>query len=92
VVNSLFCASLANKQLYTNPPAPDVNGVGSVSPYVGILSLPGGDPGLPAADQFLFGTGGTGLGFTLGPDTRISNVNSLLPGPFHSDDRPNDAV
>lgn len=59
-----------------------MNGVGSVSPYVGILSLPGGDPGLPAADQFLFGTGGTGLGFTLGPDTRISNVNSLLPGPF----------
>ena len=47
-----------------------------------ILSIPGGDPGLPPADQFLFGTGGTGLSFTLGPDTRITNVNSLPPGPF----------
>ena len=49
---------------------------------MGILSIPGGDPGLPPQDQFLFGTGGTGLGFTLGPDTRITNVNDLPPGPF----------
>ena len=49
----------------------------AVSPYVGILSLPGGDPGLPPQDQFLFGTGGTGLDFTLGPDTRITNVNAV---------------
>jgi len=75
-------ADLANKQLYATLPAPDVGGVGAVSPYVGILSLPGGDPGLPPEDQFLFGTGGSGLSFTLGPDTRISNVNSLPPGPF----------
>src|SRR5215469_13284231 len=75
-------ADLANKQLYTTLPAPDVNGVGAVSPYIGILSLPGGNPGLPAADQFLFGTGGTGLSFTLGPDIRITNVNNLPPGPF----------
>ncbi|HEX4169467.1 MAG TPA: hypothetical protein VHZ55_28735 [Bryobacteraceae bacterium] len=26
--------------------------------------------------------GGTGLSFTEGPDTRITNVNNLLPGPF----------
>ena len=75
-------ASLANKQLYTLLPPPDVAGVGAVSPYAGILGLPGGDPGLPPADQFLFATGGTGLPFTLGPDTRITNVNSLPPGPF----------
>ena len=75
-------ADRADKQLYPTLPAPDVGGVGPVSPYVGILSLPGGDPGLPPEDQFLFGTGGTGLDFTLGPDTRISNVNSLAPGPF----------
>src|SRR5262249_966243 len=72
----------AAKQLYATLPAPDVGGVGAVSPYTAILSIPGGDPGLPPQDQFLFGTGGTGLSFTLGPDTRITNVNSLLPGPF----------
>src|SRR6266853_4021294 len=75
-------ADLKNKTLYSTLPAPDVDGVGAVSPYVGILSLPGGDPGLPAQEQFLFGTGGTGLSFTLGPDTRIANVNNLPPGPF----------
>jgi len=40
---------------------------------------------LPAADQFLFGTGGTGLNVSppfVGPDTRITNVNNLPPGPF----------
>src|SRR5438552_18662970 len=46
---------------------------------------PGGDPGLPPADQFLSGTGGTGLSVPspfVGPDTRITNVNNLPPGPF----------
>ena len=75
-------ADLADKQPYADLPAPDVGGVGPVSPYIGILGLPGGDPGLPPEDQFLFGTGGTGLDFTLGPDTRITNVNTLPPGPF----------
>jgi phospholipase C len=72
----------ANKQLYSTLPAPDVGGVGAVSPYAGILGIPGGDPGLPPEDQFLFATGGTGLAFTLGPDARIANVNDLPPGPF----------
>jgi len=75
-------SDLANKQLYSKLPPPDVGGVGPVSPYTGILSIPGGDPGLPPEDQFLFATGGTGLSFTLGPDTRITNVNDLPPGPF----------
>jgi phospholipase C len=75
-------ADMADKQLYATLPAPDVDGVGAVSPYIGILGIPGGDPGLPPEDQFLFGTGGTGLSFTLGPDSRISNVNTLPPGPF----------
>ncbi len=75
-------ADLAHKELYATLPAPDVGGVGSVSPLAGILSIPGGDPGLPPADQFLFATGGTGLSFTLGPDIRITNVNALPPGPF----------
>jgi phospholipase C len=75
-------ADLANKQLYVTLPPPDLNGVGPVSPAAGILSLPGGNPGLPPVDQFLFGTGGSGLNFTEGPDIRISNVSTLPPGPF----------
>jgi phospholipase C len=75
-------AGRAHKALYGTLPPPDVNGVGALSPYIGILSLPGGDPGLSPQDQVLFGTGGTGLSFTLGPDTRITNVNALPPGPF----------
>jgi len=70
---------LANKELYSTLPAPDVGGV--QNPPAASL-LPGGDPGLPPQDQFLLGTGGTGLPFTEGPDTRITNVNNLLPGPF----------
>jgi phospholipase C len=40
-------ADMASKQLYATLPAPDVGGVGKVSPYAGILSIPGRDPGLP---------------------------------------------
>ena len=75
-------ADLAHKQLYSVLPAPDLGGVGAASPYAAILGIPGGDPGLAPADQFLFATGGSGLNFTLGPDIRISNVNNLPPGPF----------
>src|SRR5882762_9599425 len=75
-------ADLKDKTLYGTLPPPDLAGTGEVSPYVGILSLPGGDPGLPPQDQFLFGTGGSGLSVTVGPDTRITNVNNLPPGPF----------
>jgi phospholipase C len=75
-------ADMANKELYSTLPAADLGGVGPVSPYAGILGIPGGNPGLPPQDQFLFATGGTGLTVTLGPDTRITNVNSLPPGPF----------
>ncbi len=45
-------AGSANKSLYSVLPAPDLGGVQN-SPAAGILGLPGGDPGLPAADQFL---------------------------------------
>src|SRR5262249_27431771 len=75
-------AKSSQKQLSATLPAPDVGGVGATSPYAAILTIPGGDPGLPPQDQFLFATGGTGLSFTLGPDTRITNVTSLPPGPF----------
>jgi phospholipase C len=74
-------AGSTNKSLYSVLPAPDLGGVQN-PPAAGILGLPGGDPGLPAADQFLFGTGGTGLPNSLGPDVRITNVNTLPPGPF----------
>src|SRR3984893_14863571 len=71
----------ANKTLYSMLPAPDLAGVQN-PPAAAILGLPGGDPGLPAADQALFGTGGTGLPNSVGPDTRIPNVYTLPPGPF----------
>jgi phospholipase C len=74
-------ADKSQKTLYTHLPAPDVNGVQN-PPSAGLLQIPGGDPGLPANEQFLFGTGGTGLPFSEGPDTRITNVNTLPPGPF----------
>lgn len=77
-----IAASSASKQLYATLPAPDIGGVGATSPYAAVLTIPGGDPGLPPQSQFLFATGGTGLGTTLGPDTRITNVNNLPPGPF----------
>ena len=68
--NFFISAGSASKLLYQTLPPPDVAGVQN-SPAAGILLIPGGDPGLPPQDQFLFGTGGTGLSFTLGPDTRI---------------------
>jgi phospholipase C len=68
-------ADVKSKALYAMLPPPDIGGVPAVSPLAFILSVPGGDPGLPPQDQFLFGTGGTGLAATLGPDTRITNVN-----------------
>jgi phospholipase C len=74
-------ANKTQKSLYAMLPTPDVNGVQN-PPAAAILGLPGGDPGLPAADQFLFGTGGTGLPYSEGPDIRITNVSTLPPGPF----------
>jgi len=75
-------ADLNDKTLYNTLPPPDVYTALPDSPDIGLLSLPGGDPELLPGDQFLFGTGGTGLSYTLGPDTRISNVFALPPGPF----------
>ena len=75
-------AGSANKTLYTTLPAPDIAGVPPTAPFAAVLALPGQDPNLPAAEEFLLGTGGTGLPSTLGPDTRITNVNTLPPGPF----------
>jgi phospholipase C len=75
-------ADLKDKTLYGTLPPPDVNGAPSVSADIAILNLPGGDPELLPEDQFLLGTGGTGLAYTLGPDTRIANVFTLPPGPF----------
>ena len=75
----------ADKVLYNTLPPPDLAGTPSVSALSFILQIPGGDPGLPPDDQFLFGTGGTGLNVPspfVGPDTRITNVNDLPPGPF----------
>ena len=73
-------ADMANKQLYATLPAPDLNGV--QNPPAAILLTLGGDPGLAPQDQWLMGTGGTGLAVNEGPDTRIPKVTNLPPGPF----------
>jgi phospholipase C len=75
-------AALQNKSAYPLLPTPDVNHAPAVPPALVLLGLPGGDPELPAESQYLLGTGGTGLSYTLGPDTRIANVTALAPGPF----------
>src|SRR6201998_389989 len=75
-------ADMAQKELYSTLPVPDVNGVQN-PPAAGIFAiLPGGAPGCPPGAEFLLGTGGTGLPYNEGPDVRISNFNSLPPGPF----------
>jgi phospholipase C len=74
-------AELRDKALYDTLPPPDVYEAASVSPNIGLLSL-GGDPELAPEDQYLLGTGGTGLSYSMGPDTRIANVFALPPGPF----------
>jgi phospholipase C len=73
-------ADLANKRLYKVLPPPDVSGAPQTPPYLGLT-----DDGLGPADapaQALLGTGGTGLSFKSGPDTRIAHVTALPPGPF----------
>ena len=70
-------AGSGQQDLYTTLPPPDVGGVAQLR-RIGILGMPGRDPGCPQR-QFLLGTGGTGLGFTVGPDTRITNVNTCRP-------------
>jgi len=72
-------AGSSAKMLYQFLPPPDLNGVQN-PPNASVL--PAGDPGLPASAEFLIGTGGTGLPNALGPDTRITHVTSLPPGPF----------
>ena len=79
--NFFISAGASSKFLYQTLPPPDLGGVQN-PPVAFILTIPGGDPGLPPQDQFLFGTGGTGLPNTVGPDIRITNVNALPPGPF----------
>lgn len=74
-------ADLSNKTLYATLPPPDVYEAPGVSSDIGLLAL-GGDPELAPADEYLLGTGGTGLSYTLGPDTRIADVFALPPGPF----------
>jgi phospholipase C len=84
-----IAADSAHKQLYSVLPAPDIGGTPPVSIAIALTKppfFPPGDPGLPIEDQFLFATGGTGFTGnpppTLGPDTRITNVSNLPPGPF----------
>jgi len=52
-------------------------------PAIGILTLPGGDLGLAPQDQFLFGTGGSGLErHPRSPIPASPTSTNLPPGPF----------
>ena len=73
-------ADLAEKQLYNPLPPPDVSGAPQTPPFAGKTDAGLGPPTAPA--QALLSTGGTGLPFKTGPDTRIADVNALPPGPF----------
>lgn len=73
-------ADVGAKQLYKTLPPPDVAGAPVTPPFAGKTDVGLGPTGAPA--QQLLSTGGTGLPFTSGPDTRIANVKNLPPGPF----------
>jgi phospholipase C len=80
--NFFISAGASAKMLYQTLPPPDLAGVQNPPAAAALTLTPPGDPGLPANAQFLLGTGGTGLPNTTGPDTRITHVTSLPPGPF----------
>jgi phospholipase C len=73
-------ADLADKQLYSLLPPPDVAGAPVKPPFLGKTDVGLGPASAPA--QVLLSTGGTGLPFTSGADTRINGVTALPPGPF----------
>ncbi len=73
-------ADLTQKQVYGFLPPPDVAGAPKTPPFLGKTDV-GLGPSTSAA-QALLSTGGTGLSFSSGPDTRITGVNTLPPGPF----------
>jgi phospholipase C len=73
-------ADLAQKDLYGVLPPPDVAGAPKTPPFSGKTDVGLGPASSPA--QALLSTGGTGLSFSSGPDTRITGVNALPPGPF----------
>jgi phospholipase C len=73
-------ADLKDKVLFSTLPPPDVAGLTAEPPNIKILKTPGGDPGLPAEDEYLLGTGGTDLSFTLGPTPASPMSENCLPG------------
>jgi phospholipase C len=73
-------ADLSDKQQYLLLPPPDVSGAPVAPPFLGKTDVGLGPASAPA--QVLLSTGGTGLPFTSGADTRITGVTTLPPGPF----------
>ena len=70
-----------SKTLYGPLPPPHVPGGDTSAPFATIADAKAAENGLPDDYYTFLTTGGTGLPGG-GPDTRIANVNSLLPGPF----------
>jgi phospholipase C len=70
-----------SKTIFGPLPPPHVPGGDTSAPFTTIADAKAAENGLPDGDYKFLTTGGTGLPGG-GPDTRIANVNSLLPGPF----------
>ena len=83
-------ANLKSKALYNVLPAPDIGGVQN-PPAIAVLSIPGGDPGLPPRSQFLFGTGGAGLAREVWPRHPHNKCQRAAPRPV-PDDRSDNAL
>ncbi|HKD31746.1 MAG TPA: alkaline phosphatase family protein [Xanthobacteraceae bacterium] len=87
-----FFLSPSQKMPYQTLPVPTIAGAqpAGIGVEFGLVDangvptalFPQGDPELPAEDQFLLATGGTGSIPRNGADTRIPNVFTLAPGPF----------
>jgi phospholipase C len=71
-----------SKQLYGTLPPPQVPGFDSTAPFSTVAAAMAAENGLEAQDYVKLTTGGTGSLVAHTPDTRIPNVNSLLPGVF----------
>jgi phospholipase C len=79
---SPYQLSPGSKALYGTLPPPRVPGFDSTAPFTNTTDAMNNENGLETADYVKLTTGGTGSLTAGTPDTRIPNVNSLLPGVF----------
>jgi phospholipase C len=71
-----------SKALYGTLPPPHVPGYDATAPFTTVADAMAAENGLESQDYVKLTTGGTGSLVAGATDTRIPNVNSLLPGVF----------